>query len=74
MLGLVYMDDAWSMWCSIVKVEPCGASNVPECTVYGGELDMYCMYMCEFCLCVAVMLEYTLYSDGDMMSWVDFCR
>ena len=45
MLGLVYMDDAWSMWCSIVKVEPCGASNVPECTVYGGELDMYCMYV-----------------------------
>ena len=57
------------LWCSIVKVDPCGASNA-KCTVYG-ELYTYLLYVCgECCLCVCssmVMLEYTVYSDGHVV-------
>ena len=53
MLGLVYMDDVWSMWCSIVKVEPCGASNAQGCTVYV-ELYTYLLYVCVSVVCVCV--------------------
>ena len=67
------------LWCSIVKVEPCGASNAPGCAVYG-ELFTYLLYVCVsvVCECVAVCscwsTQYTVYSDSGMLSWVDFCR